>query len=137
MATDVIVDVLTPFIGLIGVGFGFIGSWWLTERSQSRLRKQQSENEVRTASSICLGRIFKMQTALTANAPAIFTNEQYLLGGDTDRFLLAVSSRPSFLRDEYGVFQKMTGVLFAQPTPLLSSTMTALAGELSRLAGSD
>lgn len=80
------------WIGIIGTVLGIVLGWALTEGSRVLRDRRQARRELRKAAFVCLDRLLKIESAVSAADREQQDSEIYHLGGDLDRYRDCIAS---------------------------------------------
>jgi hypothetical protein len=104
---------LTGLLGVFGVVIGAIVAWWLPYRSLRKQRAKDVEQDIITYTILCYNRISKMRlsTKEIGKNGSTYENEKSLLGGDSNKYIYALSKKPNVTESDFVIIKWMNEIL--------------------------
>ena len=111
---DLLDTLLPALIGMIGIVTGALITSWLSTNANQSEKQREIMREISSSSTVCLGRLLKIEMARETNAETIINDEMWHLGSDSDRYLNAISKTPDLAESEIQIYQRLARLLVGE-----------------------
>ncbi len=127
-------ELLSPILSFFGGVLITLMGWNIQKRMLQQQSEEHANRLICSMSTLCSERIKKMLLAYKQRDAETYKVEKYLLGGDADRYLMAIARRTRISETELGLFRRMNELMrFPITENSLSDRLVALCDALETM----